>query len=167
MKSRTLNTVTALALAALLTIAGMLVTQEPIATDAASVVSQQTVTVMDGTTVYTTTSTTSDPAFSAYYGELTAYVSNTISGTGTITVTPQISLQPVACASATEWTTATVSNVSSTPSYDTANVQFTVGAGASAAVSFPAQGRCTRLRIQLASSTQYTPTAYIRMVNAQ
>lgn len=166
MKNRTLRIFTlAVLTGALLAILYFAILENQDA-QAASITSQQTITLMDGATAYTTTATT-DAIYTAYYGEMTVYVSNIVSGTSTVTVTPQIALQPVACASVTEWTTATVSAVSSTPTYDTAEVQFAIAGDDSVVVSLPTQGRCTRLRLDLSASDTYTPTAYVRLVNSQ
>ncbi|NBD34397.1 MAG: hypothetical protein GVY30_00175 [Chloroflexi bacterium] len=175
MKHQTKTFLTLAILTCILFAALAISARAPAEIDAASITSSQTITVDDGATAYTTTAT-SDPIFSEYYGDLTIYVSNDISGTSTttdtyaITITVQAAIQPVACANVTEWTTSTIASVyetSSTASLQNAPAQDVIEEDDAVIFTVPAQGRCTRLRYDLATSTTYTPTAYIRLVNSQ
>jgi len=132
--------------------------------NAQTIVSQQTITLLDGETSYTTTMTT-DEIFTTYYANLSLHISNDISGTGNITITPQISLQPVSCSTVSDWTTATVSGFDATgPEWETSEITMTVTNDDNQLISMPTAGRCMRLRIE--SATTFTPTVYVWMVNS-
>jgi|GEM_PF-1666036 hypothetical protein len=165
----------------LLAVAYLAVPSAPTPADAAAVTSYQSLTLLDGSTAYTTTTYT--PAYlSGGYGQITLQVNNDVSGTNTITITPQFANDLLACsANNKDWADATVSGVfagvstvtvSTTTTITTSPVAFGVlpvyqtltGDGATL-VGFPTQGRC--FRVKLTTSTTFTPTVYARMENVQ
>jgi hypothetical protein len=63
--------------------------------------------LLNGTTRYTTSLVTSPAVSIASFGEVQIMLSNVVTGSQTVTVTPQFSLQNLACANVTQWFTAT------------------------------------------------------------
>jgi hypothetical protein len=63
--------------------------------------------LLTGATRYTTSLVTSPAVSIASYGDVQIMLSNVVTGSQTVTVTPQFSLQNLACASVTQWFTAT------------------------------------------------------------
>jgi hypothetical protein len=140
--------------------------------DAASVVGYQTVEVEDGSTVYTQTSYTGGYLAGAFgVVQIQAYA--VVSGTGYFTATPQFSNEPVACSSV-DATTGWFDAVSYVADTTTTSGTTTVTEGSitpqlvlSATVAgreVDVLGRCLRLKMEGAS--YFTPTIYVRMVNA-
>jgi len=139
---------------------------------AATVVGGQTVVMLAGSTAYTTTAYT--PAYlSSSFGEIVLQVESDISGTATLTVTPQFAINQTACGSmaAGDWVDASVTGVFVTgaTTYTAALQQIAVvdtlvGDG-DALLRFPVMGRC--FRVKLAAGSTYTPALYAWMVNTQ
>ena len=168
-------------------VAYLAVPSAPIPADAAAVMSYQSLTLIDGSTAYTTTAYT--PGYlSGGYGQITLQVNNDVSGTNTITITPQFANDLLACtASDKDWADATVSGVfvgGSTVTVSTLNtntltttittspaafgvhlVYKTLTGDGATLVNFPTQGRC--FRVKLTTATTFTPTVYARMENVQ
>ena len=125
--NRILSIAAALTLALLLFVGFATLTATPPQADAATIIGQQAVTLLDGDTSYTTTVQTS-AALALYYGEIVIQVNNDISGTGTITITPQTSIQNVACASVTDWADVSISTVYAAQPAGTTTITNTVTA---------------------------------------
>ena len=139
---------------------------------AATVVGGQTAVLMDGTDAYTTTAYTGAYLTSAF-GEIVLQVESDISGTATLTVTPQFAINQTACGSmaAGDWVDASLTGVFVTgaTTYTAALQQIAVvdtlvGDG-DALLRFPVMGRC--FRVKLAAGSTYTPALYAWMVNTQ
>jgi hypothetical protein len=162
----------------------------PPVVDASTVIGYQTVTLEDGTDVYTTTTYTLG-YLAGSFGEVVLQIHSDISGTETMTVTPQFSSEGVGCRAITNWADATIAGVVNTLGAQTVTVSTlntntlttTVGTAASAAVysvvdvvvtlagddstllRFNSLGKC--MRVKMESATTFTPTMYAWMVNTQ
>lgn len=158
---------------------------EPV--DAATVIGRQSVTMLDGATAYTTTTYTS-AYLVGVYGEVALQINDDVSGTNTITVTPQFSMESV-CSSATDWVDAAVTAVypaetasvtvstlntntltttlttTNALTFDTVDVQFTVTGDDAETVRLAVSGNC--MRVKLETATTFTPTLYAWLVNTQ
>jgi len=139
---------------------------------AATVVGGQTVVMLAGNTAYTTTHYTAAYLASSF-GEIVLQVESDISGTATLTVTPQFAINQTACGSmaAGDWVDASIAGVFVTgaTTYTAALQQIAVvdtlvGDG-DALLRFPVMGRC--FRVKLAAGSTYTPALYAWMVNTQ
>jgi hypothetical protein len=138
--------------------------------------------LLNGTTRYTASLVTSPAVSIASFGEVQIMLKSVVTGTQTITVTPQFSVQDIACASVTQWFTSTTympyqaySIVSSattvtesvgawttTPLLD----QFSVSGPNVAAREISVQGQCMRVQLAFSNAGQsYTPTLTIRALN--
>jgi hypothetical protein len=139
---------------------------------AATVVGGQTVVVLDGNTAYTTTKYTAG-YLSGSFGEIVLQVESDISGTATLTVTPQFAINQTACGSmaAGDWVDAVIVDVfvtgatTYTAALQQIAVRDTLAGDGDALLRFPVMGRCFRIKLQ--STTTYTPALYAWMVNTQ
>lgn len=160
------------------------------AVEAATVIGYQTVTLEDGTDAYTETTYTSG-YLSGSFGEIVLQINSDISGTETLTVTPQFSSDGYGCTSAATWADGTISGVYvvngastvtvstlntntltttvqssvSTVSYDSIAIVTTIAGDAATLLRFPSMGKC--MRVKMAVATTFTPTMYAWMVNTQ
>jgi hypothetical protein len=138
--------------------------------------------LLSGTTRYTTSQVTSLTANTASYGSVQIMLRNVVTGSQTITVTPQFSLQDVPCASVSQWFTATTYQyyqpysiaTSSTTLTETIGAWqatsiaeiFTVVGSNTAAREIGIQGQCMRVHLSFSNPGQaYTPTLVIRALN--
>lgn len=190
-KYRKLTTVLIVVLALLLSASlPMLLQARP--ADASTVIGYQSVTMLDGTTAYTTT-TYSSAYLVGGFGEVVLQIHDDVSGTNTITVTPQFSTEGVACSSVTDWVdastslayadaasnsatitvstlntntlTTTVASLSggTTLTYGSVDIYTTITGDDAAMLSVDTAGRC--MRVKLTTATTFTPTVYAWMVN--
>lgn len=139
---------------------------------AATVVGGQTAVLMDGTDAYTTTAYTGAYLTSAF-GEIVLQVESDISGTATLTVTPQFAINQTACGSmaAGDWVDASITGVfvtgatTTTAALQQIAVRDTLAGDGDALLRFPTMGRCFRVKLEAGST--YTPELYAWMVNTQ
>jgi len=128
--------------------AGVLQGARPASAD--SIISYSTRQLEDGATGYTTTQY-SDAVLVQDFGHVRFQGKAAVSGTGTMTVTPQFSLEPLGCGSVTAWFSGTA---------------FAVTAGYYTGTVFVTEGRCLRLQYTNPTSvTRYTPTVYIQSLS--
>ena len=179
-----------LAVLLVLTLVWGLQMRGPVAAE--TVVGGQTAVLLDGNTAYTATKYTAGYLTSSF-GEIVLQVESDISGTATLTVTPQFAINQTACGSmaAGDWVDAAIVGVfpstgatsvtASTISTNTITTTVTAGALAvaytqvpvlvtlagdgDALLRFPTMGRC--FRVKLTAATTYTPALYAWMVNTQ
>lgn len=138
--------------------------------------------LLAGTQAYTTTPKYSSAVYVDGWGSVNVMVANVVTGSQTITVTPQFSLQDAACTSVTQWFTATSYmayqpySVSSNSNTITETVgpwqmtpvveQFTVTGSNVAQREFSVPGTCMRVRLEFSNAGQtYTPTVIIRTID--
>ena len=138
--------------------------------------------VLDGRRGYTTSVTYSSAVGMAGFGSVQIMLNSVVTGSQTITVTPQFSMQDLPCASVSQWFSSTTympyqpySIVSSattvtesvgawttTPVID----QFSVTRSGVAQREVSAQGQCLRVRLEFSNAGQvYTPTVAVRALN--
>ncbi len=151
-----------------------------------SVVAYSTTEVLDGTTQYTTTEYTSSYLV-APYAHAQIHASVDVTGTGTVTITPQFSNSILGCGSVTEWfdavqyvtytnlettviltATATVTTATSVTAGDltetTLTPQIVLAGDVSGGREFTVLGRCVRFKLTTGGD-YYTPTLYMRKLN--
>jgi hypothetical protein len=138
--------------------------------------------VLDGRRGYTTSVTYSSAVYVAGFGSVQIMLNSIVTGTQTITVTPQFSLQDLPCASVSQWFTATTYMYYQPYSVATNSntVTETVGPWTAAPVNdefaltrsgvvqreISAQGQCLRVVLSFSKPGQtYTPTVVIRALN--
>ncbi|CAG0933608.1 hypothetical protein TFLX_03129 [Thermoflexales bacterium] len=131
---------------------------------------------------YTTSLTYSNPADVSGFGSVQIMLSAVVTGSQVITLTPQFTLQGVACAAVTQWYSATSYiyyqpysiSTSSTTITETVGAwqetpvieQFSLTGSGSKAREISIQGRCMRVQLAFSSSGQsYTPTVVIRALD--
>jgi hypothetical protein len=138
--------------------------------------------LLTGTTRYTTSQVTSPAVSIASYGDVQIMLKSVVTGSQTITVIPQFSLQDVSCASVTQWFTSTT--YQSYQPYSIASngttITETVGAWQGTPVDeifnvsgsnvgsreISTKGQCMRVLLKFSNAGQsYTPTLVIRAVN--
>lgn len=138
--------------------------------------------VLDGRHGYTTSVTYSSAVGMAGFGSVQIMLNSVVTGSQTITVTPQFSMQDLPCASVTQWFSSTtylpyqpyaiVSSATTvtesvgawmtTPVID----QFSVTQSGVAQREVSAQGQCLRVRLEFSNAGQvYTPTVAVRALN--
>jgi len=137
--------------------------------EAATVVGYQTVTLLDGRTAYTTT-TTSTGHLVGSFGEVILQIHSDISGTAQITVTPQFSSQPGSCGALTNWAGATLSShyvISEAVGleFGVVPIRVVLVDDSETLLRLPTTGRC--LRVSIETTTTVTPTVYAWMLNTQ
>lgn len=136
-------------------------------TDAATVIGHQHVTALDGTTGYTTTTYTA-AYLAGVFGDVVIQAHDDISGTGTMTVTPQFSSEAV-CRTASNWVDAESAFVYAqdnvTPTLSSVALSLVVTDDVARLFTLPVSGNCLRLKLE--GSATFTPTVYLRMVNTQ
>lgn len=137
-------------------------------------------TMMNGTRGYTTALNYSDPIETKFYGSVQVAVA--IVGTGSVTVTPQFSLQEPPCSKATLWFTSTKYVPYQPYSISTSSTTITETIGAWENVAVPdrfnvsannvgfmetsGSGTCFRVRLQYSSAgSTFTPTVIGRALN--
>ena len=145
-------------------------------------VQQKFAPLLSGTVAYTTSPKYSATAYVAQYGSVNVMVADVVTGSQTITVTPQFSLQDAPCGSVTQWFTATdyvnyqpySVSTSSTLVTETLGAwqalpmvaRFTIMGSNVGEREFSAQGTCMRVKIDFSDTNQsYTPTVIIRALN--
>jgi hypothetical protein len=138
--------------------------------------------LLDGTRRYTTSLSYSNPVDLKGFGSVQIMLNAVVTGSQTITVTPQFSLQPVACSAVTQWFTATTYlyyqpysiATSSTTLTETIGAWqatpiidlFTVTGSRTVGREISIQGQCLRVQLQFSNSGQaYTPTIVVRALD--
>jgi hypothetical protein len=138
--------------------------------------------LLAGTTRYTTSLVYSPPAVTKGFGSVQIMLNSIVTGSQTITVTPQFSLQGTACPSVTQWFSATTYLYYQPYSIATSSTTLTETIGAWQATPLieqfvltgpgtkgrevSIQGQCMRLQLQFSNPGQsYTPTLVIRALN--
>jgi hypothetical protein len=139
------------------------------------------VTVLDGATAYTT-SVNSDAFDARYYGSVQVMAVADVTGTQTMTVTPQFSLENVSCSRAAQWFTSTSYIAYQPYSVLTYSGSVTLTLGTPTAVTLPDWfaitgagvagrevsngGLCFRAAVTFSDEGQtYTPTIVVRGLN--
>lgn len=131
--------------------------------------------LMDGTTSYTETATSSTYSVNSY-DKVYLQVHSVITGSGTITVTPQFSSDYGACSAARYWATAMEYVIAQNPAVtdavsmatDAESYAFTVTAGAAGGGvrEIPIQGYCMRATVEFSAAPEvFTPTLMFRLVD--
>lgn len=120
-KSRYVLTV--LVLLALALFGSIQVSNQPVA--ASTIIGYQTVTLDDGTTAYTDATNYTSGYLSGSFGDIVLQLNNDISGTASITITPQFSNDGLSCGSSTDWADATISGVDVTSGASTSTSTIT------------------------------------------
>jgi hypothetical protein len=126
-----------------------------------SVISYGSTTVLNGSTAYTTTAYT-DGYLVGGHGHIQIQSAVDLSATGTVTVAPQFSNEPVGCGAVSDWVT--VTDYDYYPDESTSTAQMVLADGESGAIDMMILGRCVRLAMET-SGDHYTPTVYLRWID--
>lgn len=126
-----------------------------------SVISYSSSTVLDGSTQYTTTDYT-DGYLVGAYGHIQIQSNVEVTDTGTVTITPQFSNEPVGCGAVSDWVA--VTDFDYYPDESTSTAQIVIAGDGGGALDMMALGRCVRLAMET-SGDYYTPTVYLRRIN--
>jgi hypothetical protein len=138
--------------------------------------------VLDGRRGYTTSVTYSSAVYVAGFGSAQIMLNSIVTGTQTITVTPQFSLQDLPCASVTQWFTSTTYQYYQPYSIATSSTTLTetIGAWQGTPITelfnvsgstvgsreISTKGQCMRVMLTFSKAGQsYTPTLVIRALN--
>lgn len=110
--------------------------------------------------------------YAADYGSAQIDLTLDVTGSQQVTLVPQFSNQPVACASVTQWFTATdyLAGVvaTNTTGYTAVTPSIAVTGDASAGREVTVYGRCMRVRLVPTNVNEvFTPTIYVRLIDRQ
>ena len=92
---------------------------------ASTIIGYQVLTLEDGETAYTDATNYTGGYLSGSFGDIVLQLNNDISGTATITITPQFSNDGLSCGSASDWADATISGVNVTSGASTTTSTIT------------------------------------------